>query len=466
LMTQDQFTEADTEAFSDNKYSIYKSFWDLEGSLHWGYFENLTEVSAENFISACKRWNQYMLSLSGITQQSRILDLGCGNGNTAIWIAQQTGCEVIGVDISRVHIENAKSKAREYPSLHLEFQKASATNLPFDSGSFTHVWSQAALYQVHERPQALREIHRVLKERGTFLFDDLVTPTQEINEETRKYVYERLLFEPIFSLKSYKDFLTQLGFMVLAAKDLSLHLHKSYELLSQLALPQYPDLSAAYEKMCTAIKALQVGWSFYLCEKVSDRLSWVYENSEKHSLEQKYDAWASVYDTELDQPYRCSPVQSASALAKVLLNKNAIILDAGAGTGMVGEALAELDYTNIVGVDQSQDMLEVARKKQVYTALYQANLEKTLAFASEETFDAILAVGVFTFGHAHPRALRSLSSLLKTDGYFILTVRVDYYNDTKSLHKVLKELSWNLISREQFNIFETEPMYVLVFQKL
>ncbi|MGB3511886.1 MAG: class I SAM-dependent methyltransferase [Microcoleaceae cyanobacterium] len=37
---------------------------------------------------------------------------------------------------------------------------------------------------------------------------------------------------------------------------------------------------------------------------------------------------------------------------------------------MEGEALAELGYNNIIGVDLSEQMLEVARKKQVYTALY------------------------------------------------------------------------------------------------
>ncbi len=42
---------------------------------------------------------------------------------------------------------------------------------------------------------------------------------------------------------------------------------------------------------------------------------------------------------------------------------------------MVGEALAELGYNNIIGVDFSEQMLEVGRKKQVYTALYQGNLE-------------------------------------------------------------------------------------------
>ncbi|MGB3511887.1 MAG: hypothetical protein WBA93_22150 [Microcoleaceae cyanobacterium] len=76
-----------------------------------------------------------------------------------------------------------------------------------------------------------------------------------------------------------------------------------------------------------------------------------------------------------------------------------------------------------------------------------------------------MAVGVFTFGHAHPRALKSLSNLFKTGGYFILTVRVDYYNESNSLHEVIKQLPWNLITQEQFNIFETEQMYVLVYQK-
>ena len=152
----------------------------------------------------------------------------------------------------------------------------------------------------------------------------------------RKYVYDRLLFEPIFSLDSYKEFLQELGFMVLVTKDLKEHLHKSYEFLSQLALAKYPELSAAYDQMCKAIKTNQLGWGYYSCEKVSDRLSWIYKNGKQHNLEEKYDAWAAVYDTDLDQPYHCSPVHSANALWKVLPDKDAIILDAGAGTGMVG----------------------------------------------------------------------------------------------------------------------------------
>lgn len=172
-----------------------------------------------------------------------------------------------------------------------------------------------------------------------------------------------------------------------------------------------------------------------------------------------------VYDTELDQFYRVSPIKSAQTLAQVLSQKDAIILDAGAGTGMVGEALAELGYTQIVGVDLSEEMLEIAQKKQVYRNLYQGNLEDSLNFLEQGSFNAIISVGVFTFGHVHPQAFLKLSFLLKSGGYFLLTVRVDYYNTNEFLQQVLEELSWSLITRREFNAFEVEPMYAFLWQK-
>ena len=262
-----------------------------------------------------------------------------------------------------------------------------------------------------------------------------------------QYVYDRLLFEPTFSFDGYADFLSQLGLLVWSKIDLSDHLKKSYELLSQLALEKYPDLSIAYEKMCEAIEKKELGWGFYLCTKISDRLTWIYDTKERETLRKKYNAWARIYDRELDKSYRCSRIESAQSLAQVLPQKDAIVLDAGAGTGMVGEALAQLGYTQIVGVDLSEEMLQIARKKQVYRELYQGNLEEPLNFLDKESFDAIISVGVFTFGHVHPQTLKNLSSLLKSGGYFLLAVRVDYYEANESLKHVLEELSWRLIAK-------------------
>lgn len=465
-MTTSRFTETDTEALFDDRERDQKlrNVWDPDGNLHWGYFEDLANAKIKNFLPACQRWSEYMLEKSGINFESRVLEIGCGNGNTAIWLAQQTGCEVVGVDISQNMLNNALQKARSYPDLRVSFHKESATNLSFQDSSFTHVWSQAALYHIHDRDSSLAEAHRVLEEQGIFLFDDLVSPSPNISEATRKYVYDRLMFEPSLSNQLYTEKLKQLRFMVLQFKDLSEHLAKSYELVTEIAQDNYPELGIAFEKMQSAITAREIGWSFYLCQKVSDPRSWIYESQDSQSLQKKYDAFAANYETELGS-YRNFPIQVASILAEVLPNKEVSILDAGMGTGMVGEALAELGYTNITGTDLSEEMLEIGRKKNVYKALYQSNLEYPLDFATPETFDAIISVGVFTFGHAPPEGLHNLFPLLKSGGYFVLTVRVDYYDSNEVLREILDSLSWSLIKREESKVFETESMYAFVFKK-
>ncbi|NEO53520.1 MAG: class I SAM-dependent methyltransferase [Okeania sp. SIO3B5] len=269
-MKESAFTEADTEALFDDRErdQRFRSFWHPDGSLHWGYFENLADARPEDFAPACDRWDKYMLEQSGITAESRVLEIACGNGNAAIWLAQQTGCEVVGIDISSSYIDNARSKASNFPSLRVTFQKESATNLPFENGSFTHAWSQGALYHIHELNTALAEAHRVLGSGGIFLFDDLTTPVEEVSETSRKYVYDRLLFSPTFSLKEYAETLTQLGFRVLQQKDMSKHLEKSYELVHELAREEYADMSAAFKKTQEVIASNELGWCFFLCEKV------------------------------------------------------------------------------------------------------------------------------------------------------------------------------------------------------
>ena len=82
---------------------------------------------------------------------------------------------------------------------------------------------------------------------------------------------------------------------------------------------------------------------------------------------------------------------------------DAKVLDAGAGTGLVGERLCEAGYRDLVGIDLSPGMLAVARGKDVYRELRQTNLGESLAFP-DDAFDAVISVGVFTTGHAPAHA--------------------------------------------------------------
>ena len=190
-------------------------------------------------------------------------------------------------------------------------------------------------------------------------------------------------------------------------------------------------------------------------------LSWICDSKTAEELRVKYDTWANSYDRDVEKDWRLMPRNAALALQKVLPTKDALILDAGAGTGLLGEALAELGYTNVIAADLSQEMLAVAKKKQVYQEFSQCNLEDSQAFA-KETFDAILATGVFAFAHAGVAVLHNLFGFLKPEGFLVMTIREDYRNQ---MQEALDKLPWSLVSQDEFGIYEKDVMYVLVFRK-
>ncbi|NEO56147.1 MAG: class I SAM-dependent methyltransferase [Okeania sp. SIO3B5] len=191
-------------------------------------------------------------------------------------------------------------------------------------------------------------------------------------------------------------------------------------------------------------------------------LSWICDSKSIDDLRRKYNTWASTYDTDVEKDWEFMPVNAARILANLLPKKDAAILDAGAGTGFVGEALAQQEYTNITAADLSEEMLTVARKKQVYKALFQCDLEDTQAFSKKETFDAIISVGVFAHAHAGFIVLQNLFCQLKRGGYFVLTVREKYYAE---MQEAFESLPWTLISQEQFQVYDNEIIYVLGFRK-
>ena len=99
-----RFTEDETEQYYDSEDAIYRSFWDEDGSVHWGVFD---ETTGQDFLKACANLDHMMVQKGMISDRSRVLDLGCGNGTTAIWLNSDQSCHVTGIDLSGVRVQNA-----------------------------------------------------------------------------------------------------------------------------------------------------------------------------------------------------------------------------------------------------------------------------------------------------------------------------------------------------------------------
>jgi len=151
-----------------------------------------------------------------------------------------------------------------------------------------------------------------------------------------------------------------------------------------------------------------------------------------------YADWAGKYDADLvgEMGY-AAPRAAAEILHAGLTSSDARILDAGCGTGLVGEELHRVGYRRLVGLDYSADMLEHARRKNVYVELLQGDLTKPLELKADQ-FDATICVGTFTLGHVGPDTIAHLIRVTKPCGLICITVRdeawqQDDYESTFSL---------------------------------
>jgi SAM-dependent methyltransferase len=104
-----------------------------------------------------------------------VLDLGCGAGHTALAAARRAA-EVVALDLTPEMLEVARGLARETGLSNVSFRHASATDLPFDGGSFDVVASRFAAHHFHDPAPAMMEAARVLRPGGVLLLADTVSP--------------------------------------------------------------------------------------------------------------------------------------------------------------------------------------------------------------------------------------------------------------------------------------------------
>jgi len=160
-----------------------------------------------------------------------------------------------------------------------------------------------------------------------------------------------------------------------------------------------------------------------------NRVQWIYSSKDNKELAERYDQWARDYDVDLDEEFGWLGPQQAVEYFMRYVPREARILDAGAGTGLVGTLLAKQGYKNIVAMDLSQGMLDEAKEKNAYREFHQMVMGETLDYATD-SFDAVISVGVLTVGHAPASSFDELIRITKPGGYIIFSLRPDVYRDS------------------------------------
>ncbi|NJK64301.1 MAG: bifunctional demethylmenaquinone methyltransferase/2-methoxy-6-polyprenyl-1,4-benzoquinol methylase UbiE [Synechococcaceae cyanobacterium SM2_3_1] len=111
-------------------------------------------------------WKGITVQMACPPRGSQVLDICCGSGDLALLLAQQVGRQgtVVGLDFSEHLLQIARRRSRlTFPGHTFDWILGDALRLPFAADQFTAITMGYGLRNVIDIPQALQEIHRVLK---------------------------------------------------------------------------------------------------------------------------------------------------------------------------------------------------------------------------------------------------------------------------------------------------------------
>lgn len=150
-----------------------------------------------------------ILSKYELDPSTVILDVGCGTGQTAAYIAQQYRCQVIALDQSQLMLEKAKQRFSTL-DVPIKIKQGHIEQLPFQDESFDIVLAESVLV-FSKLKWSIGEINRVLKSTGSFIAIEMVMERQLSKQDLDKindfYQFSQLLFE-----EDWTHLLTENGF--------------------------------------------------------------------------------------------------------------------------------------------------------------------------------------------------------------------------------------------------------------
>ena len=153
-----------------------------------------------------------------------------------------------------------------------------------------------------------------------------------------------------------------------------------------------------------------------------------------------YDEWGkkNKYDKDMEDWNYTGPKETSKIFNKYSSNKDIKIYDAGCGTGLVGVELKKYGFSNFYGADLSQKLLDLVPKG-LYQTLDKVDLNKSIN-KNDNSYDAVMCVGTFTFGHVKPQALDEFIRITKNKGLICFTINEGIHKEY-GFDKKIKQLS-------------------------
>lgn len=152
----------------------------------------LWEKGCKNLSQALFNLNTQIGKLAEIKSGDKVLDAGCGVGGTAIFLAKNFNCDVVGVSITPRQVDLARKNAKEEGvDEKIEFKVANFSNTPFEDESFDVIIGIESICYAEPKSDFLKEAKRLLKPGGRLVLAENLQGKENLNAKEVEILYTK-----------------------------------------------------------------------------------------------------------------------------------------------------------------------------------------------------------------------------------------------------------------------------------
>ena len=263
-----------TQAYYDGPADeIYRTIWG--DNIHLGVYcsEECHQLEAK------EHTNEIMAAAVPLGPEVQVLDLGCGYGSAARYLASSFGCRVTGTNISEKELELARTRSREAHLEHLlTFEYGDFHKLGYSDESFDVIWSQDAFLHAADKMAVLSECRRVLRPGGALVFSDILV-SRDTPDEDRARIYDRVKSPDMWDLADYRRAFSSLDFPITREEDWSRNVAPSYAwvrdglqenreaLLPRIGAETIDNTVTSLTFWVDSAESGNIGWALMVAEK-------------------------------------------------------------------------------------------------------------------------------------------------------------------------------------------------------
>ncbi|MEI4233198.1 glycine/sarcosine N-methyltransferase [Roseovarius sp. D22-M7] len=240
---------------SDDADTFYSTIWGGE-DLHIGLYDTTDDIRMASDLTIAAMVKR----LPGLSEASRVLDMGAGYGGAMRTLVRETGANAVCLNISETQNEYNLGKIRAAKlGNKINVRHGVFEDVPEEDGTFDVVWSQDSFLHSDQRDKVMAEAFRVLKPGGHLIFTDPMQ-ADDVPPGVLQPVYDRLQLNSLGSMRFYREVAEALGFEVVEQDDMTGQLRNHYARVREELLANYERLrengsSAEYlDKMAVGLE--------------------------------------------------------------------------------------------------------------------------------------------------------------------------------------------------------------------